>query len=81
MTTELRRAIYERDGWICQLCREPVQERRDPTDMWAASIDHVIPRAHGGTHDPRNLRLAHRYCNSIRSDARIPDAWFISPPA
>ena len=73
--------IYRRDNWTCQLCQQPVTQDYDPNDMWSASLDHIIPQSHGGTHDPSNLRLAHRYCNAIRSDARLDDAWFISPSA
>ena len=73
--------IYRRDNWTCQLCQQPVTQDYDPNDMWSASLDHIIPQSHGGTHDPSNLRLAHRYCNAIRSDARLEDAWFISPSA
>lgn len=32
------------------------------------SIDHVMPIAKGGTHTWDNVRLAHRQCNSIKSD-------------
>lgn len=39
---------------ICHLCQQP----------GADTVDHITPRAHGGTHDPRNLAPAHRSCNS-----------------
>lgn len=81
VTTKIRNAIYDRDNWTCQLCQQPVTRDYDPDDMWSASLDHITPRSHGGTHDPSNLRLAHRYCNAIRSDAQLEDAWFISPSA
>ena len=35
------------------------------------SIDHVIPIAKGGTHTWRNVKLAHRGCNIIKSDKII----------
>lgn len=65
-----RAAIYERDGWVCQLCGKPVDRALDPTDRWAATLDHIecqswtlVP-----DHSPSNLRLAHRMCNSVRGD-------------
>lgn len=64
-----RVAIYERDGWTCQLCREPVDPELmiiNPCDDWAPSLDHVIPQSKGGSHDADNLRLAHRWCNAVR---------------
>lgn len=67
-----RLAIYARDGWICQLCNEPVDPTVDPRTRWGATLDHIVPRSLGGSHDATNLRLAHRHCNSVRG-AR-PDA-------
>ena len=65
-----RLAIYERDGWVCQLCGGPVDRELPPSSMWAASLDHIecqswtlVPN-----HAASNLRLAHRMCNSLRGD-------------
>ncbi|WP_433651042.1 HNH endonuclease [Micromonospora zamorensis] len=65
-----RLAIYERDGWICQLCFEPVDREAYHLDDWAPSLDHIIPRSHMliPDHSPSNLRLAHRWCNAVRGD-------------
>lgn len=63
-----RLALYERDGWTCQLCSGPVDPSLHYTDDWSASLDHIIPRSRGGSHDEDNLRLAHRWCNSVRGD-------------
>ncbi len=71
LTPVERRALYERDSWTCWLCTEMVDQdltATSPNDDWAASLDHVIPRSAGGSDDPSNLRLAHRWCNSVRSD-------------
>lgn len=62
----LRTRIYERDQWTCQLCREPVEP--GATDIWRASLDHIVPQSAGGSHDEANLRLAHLWCNSVRGD-------------
>lgn len=35
------------------------------------SIDHVIPISKGGTHTWRNIKLAHHYCNSLKSDKML----------
>lgn len=61
-----RLAIYDRDGWICQLCNNPVDPSVDPRTRWGTTLDHVTPRSLGGSHDALNLRLAHRRCNSVR---------------
>ncbi|MFC7330808.1 MULTISPECIES: HNH endonuclease [Nocardiopsidaceae] len=70
MTRATRLAIYERDGWICQLCSEPVDPDLPYLDNWAASLDHIVCQAWTDEpdHSPENLRLAHRWCNSVRGD-------------
>ena len=68
-------ALYARDNGICYLCGKPC----DYSDMsindgvfiagnMYPSIDHVKPLARGGTHTWDNVKLAHRICNSIKSD-------------
>lgn len=37
------------------------------SDAAAPSRDHIVPRALGGTNDMSNLKLAHKFCNSIRA--------------
>lgn len=68
-----RIAIYERDGWVCQLCGDPVDRDLGPSDVWAATLDHIVPRSKGGSDDFDNLRLAHRWCNSVRGDETYYD--------
>ena len=70
ISPRIRLAIYERDGWVCQLCGDPVDAMLHYLDDWAASLDHIecqswvlVP-----DHSPANLRLAHRICNSMRGD-------------
>lgn len=65
-----RLAIYERDGWICQLCSEPVDGTLHYLDDWAPSLDHIEPQSFAliPDHSPKNLRLAHRWCNSARGN-------------
>ena len=56
-------AIYERDKWICQLCRKPVKRGLVSPDPGSPSIDHILPLVEGGTHEPANVQLAHLGCN------------------
>ena len=66
-----RRAVYERDGWSCQICHEGVDgELIGGPSEWRPSIDHVVPRSRGGTDDFDNLRLAHFWCNAVLNDGR-----------
>ncbi|MFJ9212987.1 HNH endonuclease [Streptomyces sp. NPDC102264] len=51
------------------LCHRPVNRLADdPSADDAPSIDHVIPLARGGTHEPANVQCAHWLCNAIKSD-------------
>lgn len=61
--------IYRRDQGICGICGMPVAFDKSPEKLWAATIDHVIPLSQGGTHEPSNCQLAHRICNSVKSDS------------
>lgn len=54
--------IYERDGGRCHLCRKPVGRP-------AATMDHLVPVALGGSHTRANVALAHRSCNSSKKTA------------
>lgn len=58
-------AIVMRDGGACYICRQG----RDNQDPW--EIEHVKPRALGGTDELDNLALAHRSCNRAKGIAAV----------
>ncbi len=58
-----RRAIWSRDGGICQLCALPVA-------FDEMHMDHVIPLIRGGPHTFDNLQTTHPRCN-LRKNRRI----------
>lgn len=66
-----RKDIYERDGWCCQLCGKAVKRDAEVPHPKAPTIDHIIPLADGGTHEPKNAQLAHFLCNAIKG-AGVP---------
>jgi 5-methylcytosine-specific restriction endonuclease McrA len=51
-----RQVVFERDGWVCGICGQGV-------DPLTASVDHIVPLAAGGTHEPSNVQTAHMACN------------------
>lgn len=70
--------VFSRDGGICYLCGGRCDwsdyERKDGKKIAGnnyPSIDHVIPLAHNGTHTWDNVRLAHRWCNTMKSDSPL----------
>lgn len=52
-----RRAVFARDGWVCQYCGAP-----------AENVDHVIPKSRGGRHTWENVVAACRRCNSKKEN-------------
>jgi 5-methylcytosine-specific restriction endonuclease McrA len=63
--------LAERDGPDCGICGEPVDLDAPTTDPMRPSVDHIWPRARGGTNDPANLQIAHLRCNNHKKD-RLP---------
>lgn len=55
--------IYERDRWICQLCKKKVNKRLKYPNKLSASLDHIVPLFEGGQHTRNNVQLAHWICN------------------
>lgn len=72
ITEAQRLAIYQRDEWTCQICREPVPRGVHYNDPLAPTLDHIEPQSLAliPNHDPTNLRLAHRVCNAKRGPGR-----------
>jgi hypothetical protein len=55
----MRLAVLERDGWRCTACKSP-------DDL---QVDHVKPRAFGGTNVMANLRTLCGSCNRAKGDS------------
>lgn len=62
--------VYERDGWMCQLCGEPIDREVSWPDLWSASLDHRVPLIAGGEHTSKNVHASHLLCN-IRKGGRV----------
>lgn len=67
--------VAERDGNICQICglfvdwddRENIENTTICGGMYP-SIDHIVPISCGGLHSWENVQLAHRVCNTRKSN-------------
>lgn len=59
ITTELRRAVFERDGGRCVECG----------GNFDLQYDHILPVAHGGATTLDNLQLLCADCNRRKSDS------------
>jgi len=65
--------IFDRDAWMCYLCGNDINPQLPRTNIWGATIDHVIPIAMGGADAPDNVRAAHLRCNSTKHTRDV--AW------
>lgn len=61
--------IFERDGWVCGVCRRPIDSEAEYPSPLSASLDHIVPLSWGGSHVARNVQAAHLGCN-MRKGAR-----------
>ncbi len=58
-----RRAVFARDGWICQYCGAA-----------AENLDHVVPRSRGGEHIWENVVASCRRCNAKKENRLLSEA-------
>lgn len=73
--------LYKRDKGICWICGGQCDYKdcsRDENGNFIVgakypSIDHVFPLSKGGDHVWDNVRLAHHYCNTLKSDKVVSD--------
>lgn len=66
ISDRVKLTVFERDGWVCQLCGDPTVLDAHPNSDWYPSLDHIQPWSKGGKHTVENLRVAHRWCNAVR---------------
>lgn len=55
--------IFERDGWVCQICGRKINKRLKWPNPLSKSIDHIIPLSKGGNDAPINVQATHLRCN------------------
>lgn len=65
-----RKEIFDRDGWICQICDNPVDRSAPFPDPMSPSLDHIVPLARGGLHSRANAQTACLGCN-VRKGVRL----------
>lgn len=66
--------VFQRDGWLCTLCGEPMV-RETGQNPRSATVDHTVPLAEGGRHVLENCRSAHRQCNREKWNHPLTDFW------
>lgn len=73
VTKRLRYEILRRDGYACRYCGAKAPEA-------TLTVDHVTPKALGGTDDPTNLVAACRDCNTGKTSSS-PDGPLVADVA
>lgn len=68
-----RYRVFERDGWRCQICKRAVSRTAAVPHPRAATLDHIVPLALGGTHEPTNCQTACFGCNCRKSHVGVGD--------
>jgi len=63
--------VFERDGWGCQLCGQPVDRSVAWPHPLFPSLDHIVPLSKGGRHEIGNVQLAHLRCNLSKGDSPL----------
>ena len=65
-TEDDRRLQLKSQGGNCWWCGKPMGDD--------VTIEHVRPIVRGGMHDPRNIVMAHKSCNSSKG-TKLPHEW------
>ncbi len=65
---KLRERILARDSYLCQTCAKA--GRLTP----ATAVDHIVPKAQGGTDDPGNLAAICDPCHRAKTSAEAARA-------
>lgn len=67
--------VFQRDGWLCGLCGDPIDPRLRQPSLWCATLDHVVPISEAlemgwsleKIHTYDNVQAAHQACNRIKA--------------
>jgi 5-methylcytosine-specific restriction protein A len=63
-----RKRILARDCGLCQECRRQGRLMAVGGKPYTAFVDHIIPKAEGGTDDDGNLETLCRPCHTAKTD-------------
>jgi hypothetical protein len=69
-----RMAVFDYFNWKCHLCDIEIDKFLRTPHPLAATLDHKIPLAVGGTHTWNNVAPAHLKCNEIKGATYIDTA-------
>lgn len=62
----MRQKVFDRCGWRCVYCGDHVSQEN-------ATLDHVVPKAQGGSRSHKNLVLACGECNQRKAAMSVQE--------
>lgn len=66
----IRQHLIAKHGMVCALCGKPIESENELT------VDHIIPRAMGGSTTYENCQLAHKECNFRKGNKYVDPETF-----
>lgn len=72
------RAVLTRDGYRCAYRGQPRGPKDGRCKGNATTMDHVVPRARGGTHRWENVVAACGACNALKADSTLEELGWVS---
>lgn len=61
--TKTKQNLIGKQQGLCLICGQHLD-----FDLEKLEVDHIIPKAKGGSEDPKNLRLIHRECHKQKTN-------------
>ena len=63
--------LFNLHGWTCWICRKPINKFLRTPNWYAATVEHIVPLAQGGTHTWDNVAPSHYICNMNKGDSLL----------
>lgn len=69
----LRFLVWQKSQGICFLCGQQMMPDETYGQELSFTVEHLLPKARGGTNDIDNLYGAHQFCNQYKNNATIEE--------
>lgn len=69
----MRQMAWQKCEGICFLCGLSMLPEAENGHPLGYTLEHIIPKAKGGTNDLDNLTGSHQYCNNYKQDSLMDE--------